>query len=345
MRSESSTHGPASSPAFGDAPQDPALSPGAGDAIDSLGPEVASVLREGLALERKGLLDAQATERIEARLQALYEAQMQDLRDRQGSVPSAGESRSGQAQSTSSEEWRPGYRAPDPDATARREALLQRLDEDRREMDRSLQEAKDRIQALRAEYGIVEPARRGPPLPRAVSVSLAVAGMLGIAGGMLGMALGDAFIWSSGAGYGTVAPWIFLAVLPLVVLALYCAERAGHGLRNRYPTWFVRWLFVYPCMVLIFAGMLVASPMGWSAALGWGLGTFSRTEVRLVSLGRLSPGAKGCDQSAEVEFKGTSSRICLEGRVRGALPGPGEMVAVSGRISRLGLYVEQVHGR
>ena len=318
---------------------------GTGDALDQFGTEMATVLREGLALERKGLLDAQATERIEARLQSLYEAQMQDLRDRQGSVPSAGESRSGQAQSTSSEEWRPGYRAPDPDATARREAFLQRLDEDRREMDRSLQEAKDRIQALRAEYGIVEPARRGPPLPRAVSVPLAVAGMLGIAGGMLGMALGDAFIWSSGAGYGTVAPLIFLAALPLVALALYCAERAGHGLRSRYPTWFVRWLFVYPCMVLIFSGMLVASPMGWSAALGWGLGTFSRTEVRLVSLGRLSPGAKGCDQSAEVEFKGASSRICLEGRVRGALPVPGEMVAVSGRISRLGLYVEQVHGR
>lgn len=345
MRSESSARESSSSPAVGDALRRSGPSPGAGDAIDRLGPEVATVLREGIALERKGLLDAQATERIEARLQALYEAQMQDLRDLQGSVPSARESRSGQAQSTSSEEWRPGYRAPDPDATARREALLQRMEEDRREMDRNLQQAKDRIQALRAEFGIVDPARRGPPLPRAVSVPLVVAGMLGIAGGMLGMALGDAFIWSSGAGYGTVAPWVFLAALPLVALTLYFAERAGHGVRSRYPTGFVRWVFVYPCMVLLFAGMLVASPMGWSAALGWGLGTFSRTEVRLVSLGTLSPGAKGCDQSAYVEFKGTTSRICLEGRLQGKPPNPGETVAVSGHISRWGLYVQRIHGR
>ncbi|MBB6562253.1 hypothetical protein HNP48_004962 [Acidovorax soli] len=345
MRNESSARESSSSPAFGDVPRRSDPSPGAGDAIDRLGPEVATVLREGLALERKGLLDAQATERIEARLQALYEAQMQDLMDRQESAPSASESRLAPKQSTSGEEWRPGYRASDPEFAARMEALQQRTDETLREIDRSLQEARDRSLAFRAKYGIVEPARRGPPLPLAFSVPLAIAGVLGAASGILAMVLGEAFIWFSAAGYGTVAPWLFLAALPLVAVMLYRAEQAGHSLRNRYPTWFVRWLFVYPVTVLLFAGMLVASPMGWSAALGWGLGTSSRTEVRLVSLGTLSPGTKGCDQSAYVEFKGTTSRICLEGRLQGKPPNPGETVAVSGRISRWGLYVQRIHGR
>lgn len=344
MRSNPSARGPSSFPASGDVPRGPHFSTQASDAIDQLGPEVAAVLREGMALEQKGALDADATARIDARLQALYEAQMQDLKALQDSAPSAGNSRPATRDPAAGEQWRPGYRAPDPEFAARMEALQQRLDENRRAVEQMQQQAIARIKALRLEFGIPDPAEKAKALPRALGMAMVVVGALGMAGFFLELGPGQAFVWAGGVGYRAAVPWLFLGALPLVGVALFCAEQAGRHLRARYPTWFVRWLFVYPVMVLLATGMLVVSPMGWSAAVGWALGTPSRMEVRVVAVGQLSPQSRVCKQEAQLEFRGAASRICLDGRLARQAPRQGETVLVSGRVSWMGLYVQRVHG-
>ncbi|EJE52235.1 hypothetical protein PMI14_03038 [Acidovorax sp. CF316] len=262
-----------------------------GDAIDQLGPEVAAVLREGRALERRGSLDSEATARIEARLQAIIEAQ----------------DRAMQAQKAFSEE------ADDPPLPVGA-----------------------RAQAYVHWAQVRSVARWMVPL---LLLVLAMAGIV------LGMTLGQGFIWLGRDAYEPVGLGLFVALLPVLAVVFYKNERTTHSLRSQYPTWLVRWLFMYPTLVVFSAALVATTPWGWSVALGWIVGTPSRAEVRLVSIGHFSRNSKACDQSAEVEFKGMRSSICLEGRAQGVLPDPGERVAVSGHLSRLGLYVERIHGR
>ncbi|KRC20416.1 hypothetical protein [Acidovorax sp. Root217] len=256
---------------------------GAGGAIDQLGPEVAVVLREGMALERKGNLDAEATARIETRLEAILQAQM----------------RAAQV----------ALEAPSP---VERKAAVDGVDRMRRV----------RSVALWIPFGVF------------VAV---------LAGLVLEMTIGQGFIWFGGATYEPLALKLFLLLLPLLAVLFYRRERSTHHLRNRYPTWLVRWVFMYPVMVLLGAGLVAFAPWGWAAALGWAWGASSRVEVRVVSVDAPSPGSRGCDQSAQLEFKGAMASICLEGRLGKQAPAAGDTVTVSGRVSRLGLYVEKLH--
>lgn len=258
-------------------------SPGTGDAIDQLGPEVAAVLREGMEIERKGDLDAEATARIEARLEAILQVQLLAVQ-------------------TALEAPQPVERVTAVDSGDRRHRLK----------------------------------RMARWIPFGVFVAV-------FAGLVLEMTIGEGFIWFGGAAYKPLALKLFLVLLPVLAVLFYRRERSTHHLRNRYPTWLVRWVFMYPVMVLLGAGLVAFAPWGWAAALGWAWGASSRVEVRVVSVDAPSPRSRGCDQSAQLEFKGAMASICLEGRLGKQAPAAGDTVTVSGRESRLGLYVERLH--
>jgi len=259
---------------------------GADGAIDRLGPEVAAVLREGMALERKGNLDAEATARIEAQLEAILQAQM----------------RAAQVALEALE-------APSP---VERKAAVDGV---------------DRMHRVRS-------VARWIPFGVFVAV---------LAGLVLEMTIGQGFIWFGGATYEPLALKLFLALLPVFAVLIYRPERSTHSLRGRYLTLLARWLVMYPFAVLASAGLVAFAPWGWAAAMGWVVGTSSRVEVRVVSVDAPSPRSRGCDQYAQLEFKGAMASICLEGRLGKQAPVSGETVVVYGRVSRLGLYVESIH--
>lgn len=226
-------------------------------------------------------------------------------------------------------------------AIARADARLQALAD---ASDRALQGRLERI--MEGDEDVVGDAPpKGWVLPKAWRIPFLVVLLLVLGSPILEMTLGQGFLWSGGAAYGAALPVLLLVLLAVFAVVLYRYERVTHQLRTSYPTWFVRWLFMYPLLVVFCTAMVAFVPWGWAAALGWATGTPSRVDVRISSIGALSPGSGGCDQSARLEFKGAHARICLEGRLVGRMPYPGDMVVVSGRVSRLGLYVERIHGQ
>ncbi len=224
-------------------------------------------------------------------------------------------------------------------AIARVDARLQALADAR---DRELQA---RLERIRVGDDVDDAPPKGWVLPKVWRIPFLVVLLLVLGSPILEMTLGQGFLWSGGAAYGAALPVLLLVLLAVFAVVLYRHERSAHLLRASYPTWFVRWLFMYPLMVVFCTAMVAFAPWGWAAALGWATGTPSRVDVRVSSIGALSPGSGGCDQSARLEFQGAHASICLEGRLAGKMPYPGEMMAVSGRVSRLGLYVERVHGK
>lgn len=241
------------------------------------------MLREGMALERKGNLDAEATARIEARLEAILQAQM----------------RAAQV----------ALEAPSP---VERKAAVDGV---------------DRMHRVRS-------VARWIPFGVFVAV---------LAGLVLEMTIGQGFIWFGGATYEPLALKLFLALLPVFAVLIYRPERSTHSLRDRYLTLLARWLVMYPFAVLASAGLVAFAPWGWAAAMGWVVGTSSRVEVHVVSVDAPSPRSRGCDQYAQLEFKGAMASICLEGRLGKQAPVSGETVVVYGRVSLLGLYVQSIH--
>lgn len=285
IRSDPSTILPPVPQAPGDTSHGAQPRAGVGDAIDQLGPEVAAVLREGTEIERKGNLDSEATARIEARLDAILQAQM----------------RAAQA----------ALEAPSP---VERKAAIDGV---------------DRLLRVR-------------PVARWIPFGVFAAAFAGL---VLEMTVGQGFIWFGGAAYKPLALKLFLVLLPVLAVLFYRSERSTHHLLHRYPTRLVRWVFVYPIMVLLGAGLVAFAPWGWAAALGWAWGASSHVEVRVVSVDAPSPRSRGCDQWTQLEFKGAMASICLEGRVGKQVPAAGDTVAVYGRVSRLGLYVREIHAK
>lgn len=255
-----------------------------GDAIDQLGPEVAALLREGMELERQGHLDTEATARIEARLQAIYEAQQRVISVQQQHQQAI----------------------KDPDAQSPRH--------------------KDAYERW--------------TVPKVLWTPFLAAGVAGL---LLEVTVGRGFIWLGNVAYSSTMPVSLLVLFTVLAVVLYLDERANHSLRSRHPTGWVRWLVMYPTLVVFCAGLVAFAPWGWAAAIGWAVGMPSRVDVRVASVQVHDERKRNCNQSAQLEFKGATARICLDGRLAGPVPAAGETVAVSGRVSLLGLHVREIH--
>ena len=159
-----------------------------------------------------------------------------------------------------------------------------------------------------------------------------------LGGVLLETTLGSRFIFFYGESYTAVGWWVFLLLLPVVGAALSNNRMRIH-LRLRYPTWWVRWLLMYPVTVALATATLVIAPLGWIAALTWAAGVDTQPTIgRLVSVEQYRASVKGCDQRGKVALQEYVASICLEGI--SALPAKGNLpVLVVGRQSSLGLLI------
>ncbi|MDD2176464.1 hypothetical protein OIN59_03400 [Acidovorax sp. D2M1] len=167
--------------------------------------------------------------------------------------------------------------------------------------------------------------------------------LLALAGGVLEIAVGTYFIPSFGGAYQRVFPMLLALAVPIFGFLLFRIERQQNTLAGRFPSWGVRWIFVFPAMVLACSFLVLLSPYGWSALAGWMVGADAPArQAKVLSVEVAKPKYGKCDQHAALVIDGTSARICIEGRSVGELPKAGDTVSVRGRSSFLGLFVEEV---
>jgi len=159
-----------------------------------------------------------------------------------------------------------------------------------------------------------------------------------LTGSSLESTVGSGFILSGSNEYRAALPWLFGILIPIFAVGwFFLFKRANPG------TWFVRWLIAFPVSVAFSAAMVLMSPLGWAALLGRTMGTpVDRVDVSVVSIGAPSSTSGRCHQDALLAFRNSSARICLDGRLSGPPPRAGDEVMVSGRISRLGLYIDRI---
>jgi hypothetical protein len=232
---------------------------------------------------------------------------------------------------------------PDEQETARIEARLLAIGEAQvREM-----KAREAARKSRRPWNFDAPTQepRRWVLPRKYRIPLLVFVAYVVMGLVLGLTLARRFMWFGEVAYGPLAWQLFLGLLPVFAALWFIAMRVEQAQQPRARSWAERWLFAYPALVGLSAAMVATTPWGWAALLGWTFGSPARVEARVASVEQRYS-SRGCDHTATFELRGaTSFRICLHRRLEGVMPPAGGTVELSGKLSWLGLYVEQVHAR
>jgi hypothetical protein len=238
--------------------------------------EMEAVFQEGSELERQGKLDAEATRRIEARLQSISDR-----------------------------------------------------------LDKNVAEDIAEIQA------------QHPTTPRAglwqkIALGLMLLAFISVP---LEFTVGESFIFSYTNTYRSAVPLLFAVLLPAFAIMWFRLERKQHNLAHRYPTWLVRWMLMFPLIVVMSSAMVIFSPFGWSALAGWAIGTPSAQKTaKVLSVEPMrEPRRIGkCDQKAKINIDEIDASICIEGRVVGPTPKVGDSIAVTGKISLFGFFIEEI---
>lgn len=238
--------------------------------------EMEAVFQEGSELERQGKLDAEATRRIEARLQAISD----------------------------------------------------RLDK----------KVADSIAEIQAQH----PTTPRPGLWQKMAVGLMFLAFVSVP---LEFTVGESFVSSFTNTYRAAVPLLFAVLLPAFAIVWFRLERKQHNLAHRYPTWLVRWMLMFPLIVVMSSAMVIFSPFGWSAVAGWAFGTPSAqktAKVLSVEPMRKRRRIGKCDQKANIDIDGIDANICIEDRVVGPTPKAGESITVTGKISLFGFFIEEI---
>ena len=167
--------------------------------------------------------------------------------------------------------------------------------------------------------------------------------LLAFIGMPLEFTVGESFVFSYSSGYKSVMPTLFALTLPAFAVLWFRLEKQQRALSCRSPTWAVRWLIVFPLVVVLSSSLVVLSPLGWSALGGWAIGTEAQPRLaRVISVGQERARAGKCDQKAVLDIDGIQTNICIEGKVVGPALKAGNTVSVRGRSSFLGLFIEEV---
>ncbi|MGV3680134.1 MAG: hypothetical protein ACO1PM_10470 [Acidovorax sp.] len=173
----------------------------------------------------------------------------------------------------------------------------------------------------------------------------AVAALVFLLGGLyFELSMGGGFLFFGSAALRAAMPWVVGALVPVFVWAFFRFERVLPELAQTIPGAFFRTVIAYPFLALMCAAAMAAAPWGWVAYLGWMAGTPQRVDARVVSVEVLRNYVP-CGQHARLEFRGTVARICVDGRLTDKPPAAGDAVAVYGRVSRLGMYVREIHAK
>lgn len=162
-------------------------------------------------------------------------------------------------------------------------------------------------------------------------------------GPILEATIGKGFIFSYANGYRAAFPWIFWMLVPILGIAFFLMEKSHDIIGTRYPTWGIRWLIMFPILVTLSSGLVAMSPLGWFALTGWATGTVSnRMDAKVLSIAPLSQSSRTCSQQARLQVLGNEADICLEGRISGPSPKQGDTLAIVGRVSGMGIYIEKL---
>jgi len=167
--------------------------------------------------------------------------------------------------------------------------------------------------------------------------------LLAVFGLPLEFTVGESFVFSYSNAYKSVMPTLFALTLPAFAILWFRLEKQQRALPYLSPTWPVRWLIVFPLVVVLSTSLVVLSPFGWSALGGWAIGNESQPRLaKVLSVGPEQTRAGKCDQKAMLDIDGIQTNICIEGKVVGPALKAGNTVSVRGRSSFLGLFIEEV---
>jgi hypothetical protein len=167
--------------------------------------------------------------------------------------------------------------------------------------------------------------------------------LLAFIGMPLEFTVGESFVFSYSNGYKSAIPTLFALTLPAFAILWFRLEKQQLALSYRSPTWAVRWLIVFPLVVVLSSSLVVLSPFGWSALGGWAIGSEAQPQLaKVLSVGPERARAGKCDQKAMLDIDGIQTNICIEGKVVGPALKTGNTVSVRGRSSFLGLFIEEV---
>ena len=209
-----------------------------------------------------------------------------------------------------------------------------------------LQSISNRLDKKVAE-SIAEIKVQHPTTPRAgpwqkVAVGLMLLAFVSVP---LEFTVGENFVFSFTNTYRAAVPLLFAVLLPAFAIMWFRLERKQHTLAYQYPTWLVRWLLMFPLIVVMPSAMVIYSPFGWAALAGWAIGTPSAQKTaRVLSVEPMrEPRRIGkCDQKAKINLDEIDTNVCIEGRVVGLMPKVGDSIAVTGRISFFGFFIEEI---
>jgi hypothetical protein len=164
-----------------------------------------------------------------------------------------------------------------------------------------------------------------------------------LVGAFIHLEMASHFIFFFSDQYWNVAGWVFLSLLPVIALKFGHKGRIDRELRNRYPTRWVRWIFMFPAMVLLASAMVVVAPIGWIAAATWAFGE-ERSDINaiVVSVETARSTGKGCKQRATLKIFSTTHAVCVRDHFQGAPPLAGQTILVRGRESHFGFLVQQI---
>jgi hypothetical protein len=180
-------------------------------------------------------------------------------------------------------------------------------------------------------------------LPLSVRIALVVFMLLVTVGFVLEMTVGGSFMFAGSNAYRHAIPWLAGVLFPAYGVVWYLADRRQGALSHRYPTAWVRWIFVFPLVVAGSSVITIVAPLGWAALGGHLTGAPpERLAAKVLSIEPAVPRRRSCDQKARLEIDETAADICLEGRLAGRSPRQGETVNVVGRQSVFGVLIEEV---
>jgi hypothetical protein len=223
------------------------------------------------------------------------------------------------------------------------DAVIARLEEQLQNLTARLdKETAEKLAEIRATPA----SARGFVVPMRYRLPVLIAVVAVVAGSVLELTIGQQFVFSAANQYRAMVPWLLVFLAPAFAWAWFVLERANRDMAGRYPTWWVRWLFVYPLVVALSSAMVAISPLGWFAVYGrlWGTPT-EGVKAKMLAIGDYRSSSRGCHQDADIFIDGSSARICLASVLAGRTPAVGETVNVAGHISSAGVFIDEVRAK
>ena len=224
--------------------------------------------------------------------------------------------------------------------------LKARVDAEVEAFGTRIEELNARAAALQAKspFGYSAHLQNGLPLSKPLAWVLVGLILAVLVGALLEIALfGRGFLFAYSEQYRLIA---ILLIAPLTWLCLRGLQKFGAQwwLAEQFPTRWIRRYMAYPTLLLMGVSLILYAPLGWIALAGWAAGTpFTGLPGTMITANEKP--ARDCSYRDRLEVNGISGSICSRGRLTGAHPKPGDEVAISGRRSALGLYVENFHLR